>query len=157
MIKYFIKDMNYWCKMFQDDLKLQYCSVPYDFFQPSLQKYQEKNHPTFIQKKNRERLEADGVLGKDKDEPSSKKSKRAGSVEPLDKPESPLPLLPEDLQLKQVQNLHSFYAFWCQYFMWNISIWAVSRKKGPKRIFLSKCLFFCFVNVHYFQISLWNF
>ena len=112
--KIFYKNMNYWCKMFQDD-KLLFNSLW--FFQPSLQKYQEKNHPTFIQKKNRERLEADGVLGRDKDEPSSKKSKRAGSVEPFDKPESPLPLLPEDLQLKQVQNLHSFYAFWCQYFM----------------------------------------
>ncbi|XP_062576931.1 dynein axonemal heavy chain 6-like isoform X2 [Saccostrea cucullata] len=66
---------------------------------PSLQKYQERNHPTYIQNQNRIRLESQGVFKKD--EPSAKKMKRAGSVEPMDKPESPLPELPGDLQQKQ--------------------------------------------------------
>lgn len=50
------------------------------------------------------KLEGQGVLRKD--EPVSKKMKRAGSVEPMEKPESPLPELPGNLQQKQV---HFFF------------------------------------------------
>lgn len=74
------------------------------WFQPSLQKYQERNHPSYIQNQNRMKLESQGVLRKD--EPVSKKMKRAGSVEPMEKPESPLPELPGNLQQKQV---HFFF------------------------------------------------
>lgn len=66
---------------------------------PSLQKYQERNHPSYIQNQNRVKLESQGVLRKD--EPVSKKMRRAGSVEPMEKPESPLPELPGNLQQKQ--------------------------------------------------------
>ncbi|XP_056004113.1 dynein axonemal heavy chain 6-like isoform X1 [Ostrea edulis] len=66
---------------------------------PSLQKYQERNHPSYIQNQNRMKLESQGLIKKD--EPVAKKMKRTGSVEPMDKPESPLPELPENLQQKQ--------------------------------------------------------
>lgn len=58
------------------------------------------------------KLESQGVLRKD--EPVTKKMKRAGSVEPMEKPESPLPELPGNLQQKQVPfffflTIHVFY------------------------------------------------
>ena len=70
---------------------------------PSLRNYQEKNSPEYIQKKNKEALEAAGKFKRDKDEPEAKKLKRHGSVDPLERSltESPLPELPETLQQKQ--------------------------------------------------------
>jgi hypothetical protein len=72
-----------------------------------LRNYQEKNSPEYIQKKNKEALEAAGKFKRDKDEPEAKKLKRHGSVEPLERSltESPLPELPETLQNKQVKLL----------------------------------------------------
>jgi hypothetical protein len=49
------------------------------------------------------KLESQGLLKKD--EPAAKKMKRTGSVEPMEKPESPLPELPGDLQQKQVHRI----------------------------------------------------
>jgi hypothetical protein len=70
-----------------------------------LRNYQEKNSPEYIQKKNKEALEAAGKFKRDKDEPEAKKLKRHGSVDPLERSltESPLPELPETLQQKQVK------------------------------------------------------
>lgn len=51
------------------------------------------------------KLESQGVFKKD--EPVAKKMRRAGSVEPMDKPESPLPELPGELQQKQVHMVTS--------------------------------------------------
>lgn len=84
------------------------------WFQPSLQKYQERNHPSYIQNQNRVKLESQGVLRKD--EPVSKKMRRAGSVEPMEKPESPLPELPGNLQQKQVP----FFFFLTILYMHNV-------------------------------------
>ncbi|XP_050398729.1 dynein axonemal heavy chain 6 [Patella vulgata] len=70
---------------------------------PSLQRYQEKNQPSYIQKKNREALEASGFTFKDESS-AAKKLRRSGSVDPLDRHDgtcSPLPELPSDLKLKQ--------------------------------------------------------
>jgi hypothetical protein len=39
-----------------------------------LRNYQEKNSPEYIQKKNKEALEAAGKFKRDKDEPEAKKS-----------------------------------------------------------------------------------
>ena len=52
------------------------------------------------------KLESQGVFKKD--EPAAKKMRRAGSVEPMDKPESPLPELPGELQQKQVNSYGHF-------------------------------------------------
>ncbi|XP_060075174.1 dynein axonemal heavy chain 6-like [Ylistrum balloti] len=69
---------------------------------PSLQKYQERNQPEFLQRKFREEQIARGTLIQ-KEEPASKKMRRQGSVDPLERSatESPLPDLPEDLKTKQ--------------------------------------------------------
>ena len=66
--------------------------------QPNLQQYQARNQPSYIHQKNKERIEAEKAKS---DEPEPKKFRRATSVEPLDRPElvSPLPELPEDLQV----------------------------------------------------------
>lgn len=70
--------------------------------QPSLQKYQERNQPEYIQRKNRERIEAEKFARMSADEPQKKKKR---SVAPLERPEgvpqSPLPELPDDLKQKQ--------------------------------------------------------
>lgn len=73
-------------------------------YQPSLRNYQEKNSPEYIQRKNKEALTAAGKFNDDSDEPETKKLKRHGSVEPLERSltESPLPELPDTLQQKQV-------------------------------------------------------
>ena len=69
-----------------------------------MQHYQERNKPEYIQKKEREKLEKEGVLIDNG--PTAKKFRRAGSVEPLERPasSSPLPDLPEDLKHKQVET-----------------------------------------------------
>ncbi|XP_046331899.2 dynein axonemal heavy chain 6-like [Haliotis rufescens] len=67
-----------------------------------LQKHQMRNQPHYIHKVNKERIQAER-RGK-KDEPATKKLRRAGSVEPMEVSsgaQSPLPDLPEDLQAKQ--------------------------------------------------------
>ncbi|KAJ8313399.1 hypothetical protein KUTeg_009027 [Tegillarca granosa] len=68
---------------------------------PSLQKYQERNAPEYIQRKFKESMKSKQKLSTE--EPAAKKMKRPGSVEPLDRSmsESPLPDLPADLQQKQ--------------------------------------------------------
>ena len=72
--------------------------------QPGLQNYQERNKPEYIQKKERARLEKESIFMQH--EPPAKK--RAGSVEPLERPlsSSPLPELPDDLKHKQVYFLN---------------------------------------------------
>lgn len=65
--------------------------------QPVLQTFQERNRPEYIQRKAREKLEQEGFF---KDEPAVKK-RRPGSVEPLERPPSATPDLPEDFRVKQ--------------------------------------------------------
>lgn len=84
-------------------------------FQPSLKNYQEKNSPEYIQRKNKESLIASGKFKRDADEPETKKIKRHGSVEPLERSmtESPLPELPESLQQKKVTSMGYLKFYYC--------------------------------------------
>ncbi|XP_064645339.1 dynein axonemal heavy chain 6-like [Lineus longissimus] len=70
---------------------------------PVLQSYQGRNQPVYIHRMAKKKLEAEGVLKIEDNEPITKKVKRPSSVEPLDRPTSatPLPELPEDLKQKQ--------------------------------------------------------
>ena len=88
-----------------------WCGIPFSIFQPGLQNYQERNQPEFIQRKAREKLEAEGYF---KDQEPAAKKKRPGSVEPLDRAEtaSPLPELPEDLRQKQVGAITPWLIYW---------------------------------------------
>ena len=72
--------------------------------QPSLQQYQTHNQPEFIHKQAQIKMEREGTFKQH--EPPIKKVRRAGSVEPLERPDtaSPLPDLPDDLKVKQVRH-----------------------------------------------------
>ncbi|WAR29562.1 DYH6-like protein [Mya arenaria] len=68
---------------------------------PSLQKYQERNQPDFIHRRNKERIEAEKLAKMQADEPQKGMKRKSFVAPPLGAPPSPLPDLPDDLQQKQ--------------------------------------------------------
>ncbi|XP_041356323.1 dynein heavy chain 6, axonemal-like isoform X2 [Gigantopelta aegis] len=71
---------------------------------PCLHKYQERNSPAYIHRKNREALETKAAVEAASAASEVRKYKRSLSIKPLVRPDgssSPLPTLPDDLQKKQ--------------------------------------------------------